>query len=37
MLVPSTGVAEKSDRDKPIEIEADTMTVDDTKSICTYT
>jgi lipopolysaccharide export system protein LptA len=37
MLVPSTGVAEKSDRDKPIEIEADTMTVDDTKSISTYT
>ena len=37
MLLPSTGVAEKSDRDKPIEIEADTMTVDDTKSISTYT
>jgi len=37
ILLPSIGVAEKLDRDKPIEIEADTMTVDDTKSISTYT
>ena len=29
--------AEKADRDKPIEIEADTMTVDDAKSTSTYT
>ena len=37
ILMSSLGMAEKSDRDKPIEIEADTMTVDDTKSISTYT
>ena len=29
-------LAEKADRDKPIEIESDTMTVDDTKNISTY-
>jgi len=29
--------AEKADRDKPIEIEADTMTVDDSKSTSIYT
>ena len=29
--------AEKADRDKPIEIEADTMTVDDAKSTSIYT
>ena len=29
--------AEKADRDKPIEIEADTMTVDDAKNISIYT
>ena len=29
--------AEKADRDKPIEIEADTMTVDDAKSTSVYT
>jgi lipopolysaccharide export system protein LptA len=29
--------AEKADRDKPIEIEADSMTVDDAKSSSTYT
>jgi lipopolysaccharide export system protein LptA len=32
----STALAEKSDRDKPIEIESDTMTVDDNRSISTY-
>ena len=37
IFMSSLGMAEKSDRDKPIEIEADTMTVDDTKSISTYT
>ena len=29
-------IAEKADREKPIEIESDTMTVDDTKNISTY-
>ena len=28
--------AEKADREKPIEIESDTMTVDDTKNTSTY-
>jgi len=33
----SFSYAEKADRDKPIEIEADTMTVDDAKSTSIYT
>jgi len=37
LIVPNIALSEKADNDKPIEIEADTMTVDDTKSISTYT
>ena len=35
-LIPSIGISEEADRDKPIEIESDTMTVDDAKSISIY-
>jgi lipopolysaccharide export system protein LptA len=38
LLISSTFLyAEKADRDKPIEIEADTMTVDDAKNTSIYT
>ena len=37
LLISNTFLyAEKADRDKPIEIEADTMTVDDAKSTSIY-
>lgn len=36
-LNPSYVFAEKADRDKPIELESDTMTSDDSKSTSVYT
>ena len=36
LLVSFVLVAEEADRDKAIEIESDTMTVDDAKSISIY-
>ena len=36
LLFTNIALAEKADREKPIEIESDTMTVDDTKNISTY-
>jgi len=36
IIMPQMAFSETADRDKPIEIEADTMTVDDTKNISTY-
>jgi len=37
LLLPCAAFAEKADRDKPINIEADTLTSDDAKKISTYT
>ena len=37
LLLSTPSLAEKSDRDKPIEIESDTMTMDDTKNVSIYT
>ncbi len=37
MLLTSSVFAEKADRDKPIELEADTVTVNDAKKTSTYT
>ena len=37
MLLASPAFAEKADRDKPIEIEADTVTVNDAKKVSVYT
>lgn len=36
LLVPAAALAEQSDRDKPINLEADTVTVDDATKISTY-
>ncbi len=36
MLISSSAFAEKADRDKPIELEADTVTVNDAKKTSTY-
>ena len=36
LFSPKIAFAEKADREKPIEIESDTMTVDDTKNTSTY-
>lgn len=36
-LLPFKASAEKADRDKPIDLEADTVTVNDAKKISTYT
>jgi lipopolysaccharide export system protein LptA len=35
--LPATALAEESDRDQPIELEADTVTVNDAKKISIYT
>ena len=37
LLLSTLSLAEKADRDKPIEIESDTMTMDDTKNVSIYT
>lgn len=37
LLASSMALAEKADRDKPIDIEADTLTSNDAKKISTYT
>jgi lipopolysaccharide export system protein LptA len=37
LLLPSVAFAEKADRNKPINIEADTLTSDDAKKISIYT
>ena len=37
LLLPCAAFAEKADRDKPINIEADTLTSNDAKKISTYT
>lgn len=36
LLIPLAAFAEKADRDKPINLESDTVTVDDAKRISTY-
>jgi lipopolysaccharide export system protein LptA len=36
LLTPSSALAEKADRDKPINLESDTVTVDDAKRVSTY-
>lgn len=36
LLAPATALAELADRDKPINLEADTVTVDDATKISTY-
>ena len=36
LLLPLSALAEKADRDKPINLESDTVTVDDAKRISTY-
>lgn len=36
LLAPTTALAELADRDKPINLEADTVTVDDATKISTY-
>jgi lipopolysaccharide export system protein LptA len=36
LLLPLSALAEKADRDKPVNLEADTVTVDDAKRISTY-
>lgn len=36
LLLPFSALAEKADRDKPINLESDTVTVDDAKRISTY-
>jgi len=36
LLLPFSALAEKADRDKPVNLEADTVTVDDAKRISTY-
>ena len=36
LSIPSITFSEEADRDKAIEIESDTMTVDDAKSISIY-
>lgn len=36
LLAPATALAEQADRDKPINLEADTVTVDDATKISTY-
>jgi lipopolysaccharide export system protein LptA len=36
LLLPATALAESADRSKPIELEADTVTVNDAKSTSTY-
>lgn len=37
LSLPATALAEESDRDQPIELEADTVTVNDAKKISIYT
>ena len=37
LLLSTLSLAEKADRDKPIEIESDTMSMDDTKNVSIYT
>jgi lipopolysaccharide export system protein LptA len=37
LLIPGAALAEKADRDQPIELEADTVQVNDAKKISTYT
>jgi len=37
LLLPSLAMAEAADREKPIELEADTVTVNDAKKTSTYT
>ena len=37
LLLSTLSLAEKADRDKPIEIVSDTMTMDDTKNVSIYT
>jgi len=37
MLISATALAEKADRDKPIDLEADTVTVNDAKKTSIYT
>lgn len=36
LLMPLSALAEKADRDKPINLESDTVTVDDAKRVSTY-
>ena len=36
LVTPATGLAERADRDKPVNIEADTVTVDDNKQTATF-
>lgn len=36
LLAPATALAEQADRDKPINLEADTVTVDDATKLSTY-
>ncbi|MGZ8272156.1 MAG: LptA/OstA family protein, partial [Methylophilus sp.] len=36
MLLPTLVMAEAADKDKPIELEADTVLVDDAKKTSTY-
>jgi lipopolysaccharide export system protein LptA len=36
LLAPATGLAERADRDKPVNLEADTVTVDDNKQTATF-
>ena len=36
LLLPFSALAEKADRDKPINLESDTVTVDDAKRVSTY-
>lgn len=37
LLTPAAGMAERSDRDKPVNLEADQVTVDDNKQTATFT
>jgi lipopolysaccharide export system protein LptA len=37
LLAPAAGVAERADRDKPVNLEADQVTVDDNKQTATFT
>lgn len=36
LLVPSAALSEKSDRDKPLQIEADRMSADDVRKVATF-
>ena len=37
LLAPAAGMAERADRDKPVNLEADQVTVDDNKQTATFT